>query len=72
VVLQGLQPLEPIARGVLHIAVDVAEDVDELLLATVVILAPYAPQVLRFLRSGFFFGARTEQGFAMLEFIITQ
>ena len=43
---QGFQALQPVARGVLHLSLDVAEHVHELLLATIVVLAPDAAQIL--------------------------
>ena len=64
-VSEGFQSLEPIAR-ILHLALDIAEHINKLLLASVVVLALDATQIFALLGCCLLFDSATKQRLSML------
>ena len=70
-VSQCFQSLKAVP-SILHLAFDIAEHIDKLLLAAVVVLAPDAPEVVAPLRTGVLFGPSPEKCLAVLELFLIE
>ena len=58
--------------GILHLAFDIAEHIDKLLLAAIVILTLDAPEVVAPLRSCVLFGSSPQKRLAVLELFLIE
>lgn len=70
-VSQRFQSLQAVP-SILHLAFDIAEHIDKLLLAAIVVLALDAPEVVALLRSCFLFGPSTEKCLAVFELFLIE
>lgn len=70
-IIQCFQSLKAIP-SILHLTFDIAEHIDKLLLAAIVVLALDAPEVVAPLRSCVLFGPSSEKRLAMLELILIE
>ena len=70
-IIQCLQPLKAIP-SILHPAFDIAEHIDKLLLAAIVVLALDASEVVAPLRSCVLFGSSSEKRLAVLELFLIE